>query len=404
MAINFQSEEYKDNIDKWKLIDRVCEGDDDVQEYLIELNPDDKTPENIARNKAYKERAVFFPVAGRTAAGLNSLLFSDWPKLEVPTALDYLKDNATGSGVSIYQQAQDVAGDVIKLGRSALFVTYPRVEGPLSRADMDTGRYYATVHEIEADQVINWRVEKVGSHVQLSLVVFEEEVEVVQPDGYEVKCVDQLRELFLEGGTFFDRAWQKSKVGTKEKWVIVEGSKHMPLDGAGKPWDMIPFTFIGSCSNSPDVDDSIMYGLAKLNVAHYRNSADFEDSCWYVGQAQPWMSGVTQTHVDMMKKNNMYVGSRMMMGVPSGETFAFASADPNPMVRQAMLDKLDAMIGLGARYIQPGGVAKTATEDNNDEAVQHSALALISSNISEAYTQALVWIARYMNVPVTDAL
>jgi len=54
------------------------------------------------------------------------------------------------------------------------------------------------------------------------------------------------------------------------------------------------------------------------------------------------------------------------------------------------------MIGLGARFIQGSGPAKTATEAGNDAAVQHSVLALVSSNVSEAYTQSLKWAGRYM--------
>jgi len=391
MGIDFKNSEYEDNIDKWNLIENVIEGDD-VQQYLIPLNKHDRSEENKERNEAYRERAVFYPIAGKTAMGLNALLYSEQPILTVPTALDYLTENADGGGVSIYQQAQDLGLDIIGKGRGALFVTYPQVEAPLSKSDMNSGKYFSTIHEIEAEQVINWRTEKVGSQVRLSLVVFEEEIEVIQSDGYKVKCIKQLRELYLENGVFFDRKWQKD---IEDKWQVI--AENMPLDGAGKPWDLIPFTFVGSMSNSPDVDDSIMYGLAKLNIAHFRNSADYEDSVWFAGQAQPWMSGVTQSHVDLMKKNDMYVGSRTLLGVPTGESFNFASAPPNPMVRQAMEDKKEAMIGLGARYIQPGGVAKTAAESNNDKAVQHSALSIISGNIGSAYTQALQWVARYMN-------
>jgi len=393
MGIDFQNPEYEDNIEKWELIESVIEGDD-VDQYLVYLNEYDISPENRERNEHYKQRAVFYPIAGKTAMGLNALLYSEPPILTIPTALEYLQYNADGGGVSIYHQAQDLGLDIIGKGRGGLFVTYPQVEAPLSKADMNTGQFFATIHEIEAEQVINWRTEKVGSQVRLSLIVFEEDVEVVQPDGYSVKIIDQLRELYLEGGIFYDRKWQKDDEG---KWQVV--AETMPLDGSGNPWDVIPFTFVGSMSNSPDVDESIMLGLVKLNIAHYRNSADYEDSVWFAGQAQPWMSGVTQTHVDLMKKNEMYVGSRTLLGVPSGEKFGFASAPPNTMVHQAMEDKKEAMIGLGARYIQPGGVAKTASESNNDKAVQHSALSIISGNISSAYTQTLKWCARYMNIP-----
>jgi len=398
MAIDFQHKEYKEHIDQWEMIDAVCEADDDVQKYLIELNPLDRSPENRDRNKSYRERAVFYPVAARTTNGLLSMLFNDWPRLEVPTTLDYLATNCDGSGTSIYQQSQCVAEDIISIGRNGLFVTYPEVEGPLSRADMASGRYTATIHEIDADRIINWRLSQVGSQMKLSLVVFREEIEEVQPDGYEVKCVTQLRELALVDGVFFDRKWRKNK--DDDTWFVF--SESTPRDGSGNQWDEIPFIFVGAKSNTTDVDKTTMYYLAKLNIAHYRNSADYEDSTWFAGQAQPWMSGVTSNHIKMMQDNNMYVGSRNMLGVPAGETFGFASAPPNPAVRQAMMDKLDAMIGLGARYLQPNGASKTATQAENEAAITHSDLSLISSNISEAYTLAIQWVARYMNVTLSE--
>jgi len=298
--------------------------------------------------------------------------------------------NVDGSGVSINQQAQDSSSNVIKKGRSGLFVTYPKTEGAVSRADMDNGSLVATINKIEAEQIINWATETKGSKTFLSLVVIQESVEVIE--DYEIKEIEQLRELALLDGIFTVREWRKNE--KKSEWII--HSESIPTDSAGSTWSEIPFTFIGSQSNTSNLDDAPIYPLVKINVAHYRNSADYEDSVWYVGQAQPWMSGITQTHLDLMKENNMYIGSRNLVGAPSGETFGFASAPPNPLVRQAMLDKLEMMIGLGARFIQENGRVKTASEDNNDEKAQHSTLGLVSVNTSEAYTQAINWAAMFM--------
>jgi predicted Rdx family selenoprotein len=56
------------------------------------------------------------------------------------------------------------------------------------------------------------------------------------------------------------------------------------------------------------------------------------------------------------------------------------------------------MVSLGARLIESGSAAKTATQDQNDAAAEHSVLSLIVSNISEAYTQCLAWMARFANI------
>jgi len=392
MAIDFEHPEYKANIDRWKLCEDICTARN-VEKYLITLNPDDQSPENRTRNKQYEERAVFYPVTGHTLAGLTGLMFSKDPTITLPAQLEYMLEDVDGSGVSIYQQMQDATREVQKKGRCGLYVSYPKTEGPVSRAQMEQGGFVATMHQITAEQVINWRTEKVGGKQTLSLVVISETAEEVQPDGYEIKEIPQLRELALEGGVFIVREWQKDR---NDKWVPI--SEHMPTDSAGRTWSEIPFIFIGATSTSPSVDEPPLYPMAEINKAHYRNSADYEDSVWYVGQAQPWASGLNQTHIDLMKKYNMYVGSRNLMSVPEGQTFAFASAPPNTMVKEAMADKLEMMIGMGARFIQGNGQVKTATEAEGDAQAQYSGLAMVSANISEAYTMALGWAMQYMGV------
>lgn len=388
MSIDFQHPEYKANIDKWKLTDNICSSKD-VEQYLIELNPNDTSTENKTRNKQYKERAVLYPVAGHTLQGLIGLLFSKDPEIELPPQLEYMQTNCDGSGVSLYQQVQDSASNIIKKGRSGLFVSYPKTEGAVSVAEMSTGNLVATINKIEAEQIINWGVTVKGSKVMLSLVVIEEVVEEVE--DYEIKQVKQLRELALTNDVFTVQEWRKNE---KDEWVRY-GEANIPADSNGKAWAEIPFTFIGSQSNSTTIDDAPIYPLADINKAHYRNSADYEDSVWFVGQAQPWMSGVNQLHIDMMKENDMYIGSRTLMGVPTGETFGFASADPNPLVKDAMDSKVEMMVGLGARFIQETGRVKTASEDNNDEKSENSILSTISTNLSEGYTQALKWAGMY---------
>lgn len=395
MAIDSQHPEYEKNIQKWQLIDNICEGED-VEQYLRYLNKLDTSAKNIQRNKDYKQAAIFYQVAGYTARGLNGLLFSKWPTLNVPPQLEYLNKNADGAGVSIYQQAQKVGEALVKVGRNGLFVSYPETEGAVSRADMNAMRTFATIHSIDATQIIDWGVVQDGAQVKLGHVVFMETV--AERDGLDRVEHEQLRQLSLENGVFIVRKWRKDK---NKDWQQF-GSDSMPLDGSGSPWNEIPFVFAGSENNAPDVDTPPMQAIAEINKGHFRNSADFEDNVWYCGQAQPWMSGVNQNHVDLMTENNMYAGSREVLAVPDGGQFGYEAATPNTMVRQAMLDKLEMMIGLGARFITPGSAVKTAYEAGQDASVQHSVLSLISSNLSEAYTQALKWVARYMNVDPTD--
>jgi len=248
-----------------------------------------------------------------------------------------------------------------------------------------SGRVAATIHAIMPEQIINWRTIRDGSQTKLSLVVIAESDETPAADGYTVDTVNVLRELALVGGVYTERMHRK----IDGRWVA--GEAYSPTDATGSTWDTIPFTFVGAINNDTNADMPPSLGLVNINVGHYRNSADFEDSVYFCGQAQPWMSGVTVDHLKALKDAGVYVGGRNLLAVPDGGKFAFAQAGENPAVRQAMLDKLDMMIALGARLMTPGSATKTATQAASDVEAQTSIISLVASNVSEAYTQAIVW-------------
>ena len=380
-----------------------------LSRHLIELNPQDKSEENRQRNKAYKERAIFFALSYQTVQGMIGTVYRRFPSLTAPTEMEYLKANADGAGVSIDQQSQAVTDDVIRKGRAGIAVSFPEVQGQVSRADITSGRVVATIHRFEPEQIINWRTERQGSLNKLSLVVVRQaQLAPKSDDQYEHEAHSIIREMFLdqpqdEDGNpvgepvYRERQWTRARDG-----VWQPGEVMTPTDATGAPWTEIPFTFIGAENNDESVDHPPMLGIVDLNVGHWRNSADYEDSVWIAGQAQPWMSGVTDDHIEMMKEHGMYVGSRSLLPVPSGETFSYASAPPNPAVRQAMLDKVDMMVALGARIMQPGIQTKTATQAQGEREASTSVLGLVANNVSDAYTQALSWVAQYNGASDTD--
>lgn len=401
MAINAQHPEYQRVVSLWQEIHDIVNGEN-LGQYLVELNPQDKSADNKKRNQQYKQRAIFYAVAGWTVRGMLGAMFTKWPSFVVPPSMEYLKTNADGAGQSIYQQSQAVSADVISNGRAGLCVSYPEKPegGALSQADINSGRYVATIHKYAPEQIINWATKKVGAQVVLSLVCTSETETVIE--DYEHVSASTIRERFInEADQYQERVWKEVK-GDNGVISWVPGEPTTPTQANGKAWNVIPFQFVGSESNTPDVNTAPMKELVHVNIGHYRNSADFEDSVWYAGQAQPWMSGITQAHIDLMKENDMYVGSRSLIGVPSGEQLGFASAPPNPLVAQAMKDKIELMIGLGARFLAPGSAVKTAAQAEGELSMQHSVLSLIANNVSEAYTQCLKWCALFMGETMDD--
>lgn len=384
---------YEKHLPRWKLIRDMCEAEN-LKDHLIKRNPRDASPENVERNNQIFKRASFSAVAGYTAAGMLGLLFTKYPKVDLPTQLEYLLENADGAGNSIYQIAQQAASENIKQGRGGFLVDFPQTNGEvLSVADMQSGRAFATVVHYKAESIINWRTMQDGANVKLSLVMLKTQ-EIEEKDDYVAELVDVITELRLIEGVYTVAEWRYDK--EKRAWYLA-ADPIQPTDGRGNTMDFIPFAFYGSESDDHTIDRAPMYDIARLNKDHYNNSAIYEDSVYQVGQAQPWMSGLTQEHLDLMAANNLYVGSGRMIGVPSGETFGIEQPEPNGLAKEAMTDKVEMMVSLGAMFLQRGAVAKTATQAADERSTRHSVLTLIAQNTSEGITRALQWCAKFMN-------
>lgn len=382
----------EDAQERWAVVRAVVAGDQAMRKggFLPTLNEADKSAENLARNKAYVERAVFYGATGRTLDGLIGIAFRKDPSHNLPGRLQYMLTDADGSKNSIYQQSQAVASNVLEVGRHGLMV------------DFDSRLNRPVIKSYNAESIINWR----NDGGQLSLVVLVETIE--EPDGYGVNEVTQYRELALEGGVCVCRLWRVDDKGSARLHPVPDVNTATMVDqvvmrSQSKPLDFIPFRFVGSRNNDEGIDASPLYALASLNVAHYRNSADYEDSVFFVGQAQPWISGLTEEwreHLESQK--TAYIGSRAPFLLPEGGSFGFAQPGPNTLVKEAMDQKEQQMIALGARLLDQTVRTTTATESENDKEVSTSVLSMCIANVNEAYQSAIGWCAEMLGKPLTD--
>ena len=380
--------EYDEFLPLWNKIDDICEGKK-LKTYLIKLNPGDISEENILRNKQYYERAVFYAISGYTCRGMLGMLFRKEPVMSVDSGLKYVEKNIDGKGISIYQQSQDVCKDLIKKGRCGLWVDFPETDGNTSKLDIKNLKVFSTVKKFDAEQIINWSVETQGAKIYLSKVLLS-----YTETDYDNEDVEVRLELSIEENTYTVKKYIKT-VNSSE-WELTQN--YVPKDSKGNTWNEIPFLFVGAETNTHLVDQPPSLDIVRINIGHWNNSAAYEDSIWFAGQVQPWMSGISEEYLKMMSDANMYVGSGRLLGVPSGEQFGFAQAKPNQAMKEAMLDKINMMIGLGAMFLQPGSAVKTATQSEGEKEIRHSILSLIASNSSEAYEQVLIWMSMYMGI------
>lgn len=396
--VTFQRSEYGKALPDWQLVADVCAGERAVKErgdvYLPRPMPKDKSEENRLRYEQYRARAVFYGATGRTLQGLLGAAFNREPVIDLPPALEYAQEDVDGQGVSLYQQSQRTLSQVLQKGRRGLLVDYPHVEGGASRAALAQRAVQATIIAVDAEQIVNWRTEKVGSQHRLSLVVIREKH--LSVNGFGLDELDQYRVLSLTEGVYTVELYRETQKGSRE-WVVVE--RYIPRRGNGSAWDRIPFAFVGAQDNNADIDTAPLCDLAAVNIAHYRNSADYEDSVYLCGQPNFWISGLDEDWRDWLQKQGLYVGARAPMLLPDGGQFGVAQAQPNTLAKEAMDQKERQMIALGARLVERGSAIMTATQARAETQTEHSVLSLVVQNVSEAYALALGWAADFMNAP-----
>lgn len=371
--------------------------------YLPKPSPTDLSQANTERYTAYLERAIFYGVTGRTLNGMVGQVYARDPETTVPDLLKVMAQDATGSGLSLIQLSKDMLRDTMAVGRGGIFTDYPKTSGPTTRKQQLEGEIRPTLTIYAPENIINWRLSKRGGKQVLSLVVLLEYVDVT--GNFSITQLKQYRVLRLVDGVYHQEVWQEKDdpatptnpfLQRAKAWVVVEQS--IPLDSSGFPFIDIPFTFIGATNNDPTIDEPPLYDLSELNIGHYRNSADYEEACFIVGQPTPWFSGLTEDWVNDVLQGEVLLGSRAAVPLPENSQAGLLQVEANIMPMEAMKHKEAQMVALGARLVENRAVRRTASEANQANAAETSILASCANNVSAAFTQALVWAARFVGV------
>ena len=395
MSVDFQRSDYAKALPDWEMVDTLCEGESAVKEAGKTLLPDpvvatgETQRELDAIYQRYLQRALYINIVGRTRSSLIGSVFRKAPRLTIPTNLAYMATDCDGSGLSIYQQSQKALEDVLTTGRCAVLVDFPQTDGAVSIADMNAGLVRANICHYDAEDIINWQHTRIGGKSVLSRVVLSENADTV--DGFVTQKVKQLRELAIEDGSYCVRLWRQNK---NKDWEPV--SEAFPTMANGQPWASIPFSFIGAVNNDSSIDSAPLFDLACVNRKHYQLGADWYNALYYAGQPQPVISGLTEDWRDWLEKNGVVVGSRAPFLLPAGANFTYATVSADSAIQKELADLVQTMAMLGARLVQPGEAVKTATQSSGEQEVSHSIVSLAAENVSDAYTQALLWAQMFM--------
>lgn len=386
MPVSTTHKQYNDMLKKWQVTRAI--NDNSAQHLIRRVCTDDDN-----RNNQYVENAVLTNYTSLTRAGLAGLVFRKPALLELPQKLEYLKEDVTGTGIQLEQLAQKIVSEVLLTGRHGLLVEYPLASTGDTLVDNEpSGEKLCRIKPYVAESIINWHSAEYGSRYLLDMVVLQEEVDVVDPkDMFNYKSAVQWRVLLLNGGIYKQMLWKSVDQEPGEVSLVV------PTDFGGLPLTEIPFIFIGSNNNDTVVDIPPLYDVAVVNLQHYRNSADYEESIFVCGQPTLFLAmGGSEQEFEAANPQGVAMGSRAGHNIgPEGKPYLL-QANPNQLVDQAMIRKEIQIASIGARLIAPSGGRETAEAARIRFGSQNSALYMITHNISSGMQKALRLCAQYM--------
>ena len=408
MAVNATHPDYDAAALDWARARDVLAGEDAIkaggERYLPRL--DAQTDEEYL---TYRGRASFFNATARTADGYMGLIFRRPPFVKTPDvgsgvgkALARFVNDADMLGTSLYGYTKNVVHEVISVGRAGTLMDW---EGEFEN------RVYASLYA--AEQIINWRVERVNGRNVPTLIALREVGVRCSParsgegDACAVELVEQIRILRLVEADPFARgagatsgkreyhcvvelwqpkAGQKQKQGAKVEWELVE--TRMPLR-LGKPLPLIPFVFHGPRHSRPAVGRLPLEDIITVNLDHYRLDADYKHGLHFTALPTAWVSGFDKSAPLRIGSSTAWFSETI--GATAG--FLEFKGQGLETFERAMDRDERLMAVLGSRLLEDQKrVGETAEAIQLRQSGENSILGYLATSVSESLTQVLRWV------------
>lgn len=285
---------------------------------------------------AYKLRAEFPELVAPTVRGAVGTMLDQAPTIDLPSALEGLRERATRDGLSLGALHRRIAMELMLVGRYGVL---PGISA--------NGEPYLAGYVTEA--ITNWDTD---AEQRPDWLMLNESRAMLDRATGKWEQREQYRECFVVDGKYGAREWVKSGAG----WVpseVVEAAtrKRAPLDE-------LPFVFIDTNDLTPDPDDVPLYGLGKLAVRVYRLDADYTFALHMTSEPTPWANGFADP-AEAVKNGQAptTLGSSKLWLLPEGAQAGYLEFTGPGLEAQnkAIQNSLDRAIIFGANLLADTG-------------------------------------------------
>lgn len=324
--------DYVKNLPIWTKCRDAFEGQEAVHDkgelYLPKLSG-----QKASDYKAYKMRALFYAITGKSISSMVGMATYKDPILKYPKELEpYFKEN---SGIQFYELYTTALKEVMLQGRLGVYVD--RVK---SNARPVTVTYIA-------ENILNWDVDDEGNLIEVVLLEHIAARDV--NDRFKKVITCQYRHLYLDNDGFVacDIYDNKGKI---------VGNTMQPTN-RGVRMNTIPFYILGPSGINCEVEKSPALDIVNINLSHYRSSADLEHGRHFTGLPTPVVIGSDSNTA-------LHIGSSTAWGLPAGGDAKYLEFTGQGLqsLQDALKEKETQLASLSARLLDNSRRGSEAAE------------------------------------------
>jgi hypothetical protein len=258
----------------WRMVRDCCEGERAVKDAETLYLPAQEGMED-GEYAAFLERATFFNFTDRTRAALVGTIFRRSTSMKnIPERAKPLLERFSIDGAPFHRVMTAVALELITTGRYGALVDLP--EAP-STTPVPFVRLFA------AEDILDWEIafNEASQKRELSKIVLREHVPQVNQTGLKYYYWNY-RVLQIVNGEVIQSYYQGDKQNASLQKKDQLWSR--PISVRGKALTSIPFhlfNVLKGGNNAWDVANSPLLEIARLNISHYRSSAQLEHGLFF---------------------------------------------------------------------------------------------------------------------------
>lgn len=450
-ALETPSEDYLEWFPVWESAKDVSDGEKAVKEKGTKYLPKTGLMEVLKNGddlyKSYIKRASYFNGTGRTVDGLLGLVYRRSPVVELPAPLDeYVKDiNMRGQDISTF--SKKYLEEIIIKNRVGVLVDYPVKSDVLSTAEAEKLNMRPFAIMFKAESILDWDEERINNVYKTSYIMLRETerkrqdltvtslekrrvLDLVQPEellqpeierltnAYEddpARLQDELYRLYATTPRYYrqrifvketvtDIDEEANKSSEDARWCQV--SEFFPMDVKGNMFEDIPFFVTTDRGVSLDLDYSMVFDLASVNLSLYRNSADLENINHVGTNPTPCAIGLRSTMLSNpnLEENEDAGDEQVALGLNTllefgdgGSSWMLEASGQGAVSMEAMMDKKrQEMAVLGSKILasDPNGVEAAETAQihkQGEQGVLSSAVDAVIETMMNVFSTMYRW-------------